>query len=147
LIKLYRGFNIKPDSGRMKNIWRDSPRHPVESNIDVHHYADEWFRSNFGVAARSTTIICTTTIKQAKVYAAKGCVMQIHPEKPYRLIYSVNVIDFISYATDGVRPVEGEVRDWLSNQDYLMIDEIGSLPRDFRGEVMVDCEYFDATLN
>jgi hypothetical protein len=146
LIKLYRGFNEKFESGKQKNKWRDTARSPRDSNPDAHCYADEWFNDIFAVRARSGTLICSSDIEQAKTYADHGCVMRIQPVNPYRLIYSSSVTDFLNYAmeVDGRR--RDAMRDWLSNQNYKMIDDINLLPEEFVGEVMVDCEYYDATL-
>ena len=145
MIRLYRGFNEKHESSIMKNKWRGQAREPVNSNIHVHNYANEWFKNNFGVEARSRTIICSTDIKQAEKYAEHGCVMQILPEPPYRLIFSENVIDFLSYAFEINNLDKVEIQHWLSYQGYSMVADINHLPKSFLGEVMVDCENFYAT--
>lgn len=143
MIKLYRGFREKLEPGRMKNIFRDKARTPLHSNPNAHHHADEWFKKNFEVAARSTTIICSTDVAQARRYAENGSTLQILPRNPYRLIFSEYVKDFISYIDAG-EVNQANIQDWLSKQDYVMIDQTSRLPKYFLGEVMVDCEYFDA---
>lgn len=95
---LYRGFDVRFEVQLIENVFRNSPRPPRDTNTHNHNNADEWFQEQFGIRARSTTLICSTSIEQAKHYGI--CLMQIEPLPPYRLIFSRNVVDFLNHALE-----------------------------------------------
>lgn len=137
MVILYKGFKGLVPEGKLENIWRSTPRNPVSTSQSDHDNADAWFNSKFGVLARSTTLICSTSLAQANDY---GYVMKIVPEPPYTIIYSPNVQDFLIHQVD-----IGTLEEWLDMMKYEKVDNVENLPEDFEGEVMVDCAFYIAT--
>ncbi|WP_321849685.1 hypothetical protein [Burkholderia diffusa] len=143
--KLYRGFDTKQEAGTLTNIWLASPRQPKDTIKNVHLSADAWFAENFGVAARSSTIICSTDIAQAQTYAKNGCLMDIIPNPPYTLIYSPYVRDFLSCTVE-TDASDSDVRSWLSDHDYVSTTDILTIPDNIKIEVMVYCRDFTGSI-
>ena len=141
---LYRGFDKMLGEGPTRNPYLDTPRAPKHSNMFVHNLADEWFLQRFGVAARSSTVICSTSPQQAAQYVGPlGCLAIISPIADHRLIYSPNVIDFLEYFTDGVTADRSSVRQWLEEQCYQCVTSPRLISREHKGEVMLSCEMFN----
>lgn len=141
---LYRGFDAKLVEGPTRNPFLDIPRAPSNSNAFVHNVADGWFLERFGVAARSSTLICSTSAKQAAKYVGPaGCLGIITPIGACQIIYSTNVIDFLQYFTDGVTADWSSVRQWLEEQYYQCVPSPRLISREHTGEVMVYCESFN----
>lgn len=91
---------------------------------------------NFDIKARSQTIICSTDIEQAKLYGKVYC---IYPEKPYFLIYSVYVYDFIDIVTQINEITRENIYNWLANKFYEKTNDLSKIPTEFKGEVMLCC--------
>jgi hypothetical protein len=143
-IKLYRGFDEKLGEGIARNPYWQIPRTPKHSNKLVHQLADEWFQNRFGIAARSSTIICSTSIAQAATFAKpEGCLAVIKPIGNYRLVYSTCVKDFLKYASDGVTADRASVWEWLKNQNYQCVASTEQISPFHAGEVLVHCESFN----
>lgn len=143
-MRLYRGFNRVLELGEHSNIFFDGSRSPTHADLQVHLIADQWFFDKFGVKARSCTVICTTDYSQACSY---GYVYRIIPQGPYKIVYSPNVKDFCEYGIALSSPddlEEDRVLDWLENSGYVVEDDFSKIKADFRGEVMVWCEKFNA---
>lgn len=149
-MKLYRGFAENVNEGVVKNPYRSIARKPKDTHPNVHNIADAWFEEKFDIKARSRTIFCSTDREQAQTY---GKTFEVSfPEKAdYKLLFSCNVADFteimfdpinknfdLSESSNAVRIV-----DWLESKQYQVVSCINELPRDFLGEVMVDCEVYN----
>lgn len=142
-IVLYRGFDTLLPEGEIHNPYLIAPRKPKDSNVDIHEFADQWFQQRFGVAARSSTIICSTDLFQAADFAeSNGCLAIISPIGHSRFIYSPYVRDFLQYATEGVTATQQSVWNWLDMQDYECAESLSDVNPIHKGEVMVSCEVF-----
>jgi len=142
-MKLYRGFADVVQSGTIKNNYRTTSRNPKDTPTNIHYIADKWFEEKFGIKARSETIFCSTDIEQAGRYGKLFEVL-FGDGAEYKLIFSKDVYDFTEIMC------EVEDRDnsdcilaWLEKKQYQMVSCIDELPREFHGEVMVDCEVYD----
>jgi hypothetical protein len=143
-ISLYRGFSKRLEDGVQINRFRLFPRSPVNTNRIVHDTADQWFYEEFGIRARSQTILCSTNIDQARDYCSNnGSLALIEPIGEYSIVYSTQVSDFLKYVIDGVYANENEIIIWLSSQNYKSATSINSLPAYHRGEVMLFCEKYN----
>lgn len=141
-MKIYRGFGGPQVCAEMENIFRKEPRVPVDTGDRLHKAADDWFLEKFGVLARSTTIICSTDISQARSY---GAAYRVTPIGPYKVIYSEEVRDFHEIASRFPED-EGfhvsEVKIWLESKSFISVDDLSRIVEGFLGEVMLDCEKF-----
>lgn len=140
--RLFRGFNTYFMDGEYPNIYRQTPREPKAANTLVHQFADAWFHDRFGVRARSATILCTTLVEQASLYAgATGSLAEIVPLGDYRVIYSTRVKDFLDYVSDGVPAVQEAVEAWLASKDHVCVNHLAHVPHG-QGEIMLSCDRF-----
>ena len=144
MVSLYRGFHEVLPPGEQLNIFRNVPRTPTHSDLDVHRHADSWFLKRFGVSARSTTIICSTDLSQARSY---GATYRIIPSEPLLCIYSPGVRDFLEHEIDLSSTSRADVWAWLDSKQYGAVDSVGAISEDFFGEVMVCCAKFVALLS
>lgn len=148
-MKLYRGFVDDINLGVVKNYYRTTPRKPKDTHENIHHVADRWFEKTFGIKARSGTIFCSTDIDQAQSY---GKVFEVSfPEGvEYKLLFSRKVVDFAEIMFDDANAKfdlsdscnAGIIIEWLESKQYQVVSCINELPREFLGEVMVDCEAY-----
>ena len=142
-MQLYRGFSEISERGVIVNKYIDTPREPRDSHINVHEVADAWFYEKFGIKARSQTIFCTPDIDQAREYGTPY-VVTVPKETDYKLIFSVNVKDFIEIeaAISSVNSNDEIVR-WLEGQSYSMVTSFQELPTELDGEVMLYCAHYE----
>lgn len=141
-MKIYRGFNEPQNCSELENIFRNKPRTPINTSDLLHETADEWFFEKFGVPARSTTIICSTDISQARSY---GATYRITPIGPHKIIYSKEIRDFHEIAArfpEGENFHAPEIREWLERNSYISVDDYSKIENGFLGEVMLDCDRF-----
>lgn len=140
---LFRGFSVKIIPGIQKNIFHDASRKPRDTNSEVHDNADLWFLERFGIRARSSSLICTTNVEQARSY---GFSYKIIPIEPSLIIYSPLVKDFLEHELKLASNSQGDVWAWLECKGYKMIKTVDDIEPDFSGEVMVHCERYSAVL-
>lgn len=138
---LYRGFKQPLTSIVQVNIFRQCPRTPTHTNLEVHEYADEWFFHKFGIKARSTTIICSTDFSQARSY---GATYRITADSPFAIIYSPLVRDFLEHKAELNASSQEDVWDWLEEKKYTMVMGVDNIEPNFLGEVMLCCKSFSA---
>jgi hypothetical protein len=139
---LYRGFNQPLTSTIQTNIFRNDPRTPRDTDQEVHDHADAWFFKHFGIYARSTTIICSTDLSQARSY---GATYRITPSTPCTIIYSPLVRDFLEHECELPSPSQTNVWEWLETKGYIAVKNVHDIKPAFLGEVMVCCESFMPT--
>lgn len=142
-VNLYRGKTGGFPRGVIANRFLKEPRHPKDTYSRTHEIADNWFFSQFGIRARSQTLMCTTNIKQA--YGYGPFVGIIEPVGSHKLIASEEVDDFIEIYRQVSREAnEAAVENWLSQMNYVCLDHLSLLSDDFRGEVMLFCQNYEA---
>lgn len=143
-IEIYRGFDAYFPSGVYKNIFRECPRNPIDTNINMHNIADGWFKEKFNVFARSQTLICSTDFNQAIRYKGEsGVLAKIAPIGNYKIIYSEYIKDFLDYAFEIHDLSSAMANEWLLSKNYHCVEDINCIPRYFKGEIMIDCEKFE----
>lgn len=143
---LYRGFNQIVENSILENPFIKNPRKPLHTKLEVHTFADEWFKEKLGVGARSQCIFCTPDIHEAHKYSLgyqNGCVVEITPIGFYKIIFSENVVDFNDHSHEFDDCPE-KIQDWLSAQHYQLVTDINDIPLDLQGEVMLYCESYGA---
>lgn len=143
-MKLYRGFKSVLTKDILENKFLLKPRKPVDSGIEFHHIADEWFLKKFNIKARSQTILCSTDIEQAREYAVSGGLAELAPIGNYQLIFSTDVNDFIQHDIDCYNP--DEIVDWLENKNYQIVDSEDNIPESHLGEVMLYCASYQVKI-
>jgi len=141
-MKLYRGFRSTMPEGVYENDFRNSPRYPVDTPYAIHLLSDDWFFEKFGIRARSSTLICTTNISQAALYGKHGTIAEIIPIKPFNLIYSASVLDFLTIVTEIGDINKKEVSSVLDGKCYCIENEL-ELVQDCLTEVMIDCSSYN----
>lgn len=141
-LKLYRGFSAKLKGGVHANPFVSSPRLPVDTPPGIHEYADDWFEAKFGVKARSTTIICSTDLAQARQYGVSGTIGEIVPIGSFSVIFSTDLRDFLNSVFELADITERSVSDWLESKRYQCIESLDGIPQWFRGEVMLSCDSY-----
>jgi hypothetical protein len=143
MVVLYRGFRDKLESGEYKNHYLVEPRTPLHTPQHIHDLTDSWFESRFQIRARSTTLMCSTYINQAKTY---GTLTMLEPAEPYSLIYSPIVNDLYAKMlkdklntskTDRIS--KEDIEKYLDVQQYKMVHSSEDVDPSFRGEVHVFC--------
>ena len=142
VLKLYRGFDRRIPSGEYENPFVDTPRIPKDTPLAIHEYADDWFHEQFGIRARSTTIICSTDLVQAQQYGDSGTVAEITPLQEFSLIYSTQVRDFLDVMVELSNISASSVATWLESKAYRCVNSCSMLPQGFRGEVLVSCSRY-----
>lgn len=146
-MRLYKGFRDPLSCGLYKNLFRTSSRNPRDLDLAIHIIADLWFFREFGIRARSSCLICSTDIEQARKYAGTtGSVMLIDPVSPFKIIYAEKVRDMHSITYACPNPLDaGPINDWLAAMGYECVDSPCLINSKHFGEVMIDCESFVAT--
>lgn len=136
---LYRGIQDHLSTGEHENTYRQNPRRPRTTPDYQHQIADQWFSEQFGVKARSETLMCTPSLPRAKDYGWVA-VAEIEPIGDYTIVYSPNVVDFYDYATAFQNALvdESSLVEWLNSQGYVAENDLRNVP-DKDVEVMVDC--------
>lgn len=141
---LYRGFNKLIKNTTLENPFLKTPRTPLHTANEVHSIADDWFEENLSVRARSQCVFCTQNIHLAQSYSLgfqSGSVAEIIPIGDYSLIYSNKVIDLNNHSHD-FDHTPSQIRSWLREQNYLSINDISDLPKEFEGEIMLYCKSY-----
>lgn len=145
-VVFYRGFSEYFSNGTQKNVFRNTPRCPTNTNKFVHEVADDWFNKNFGVFARSKTVLCSSDFAQAAKYKSEnGSIATINPKGDFRIIYSESVVDFLNYVFDIEKITATNIENWLQQSDYKCIKNLMEMPPCFKGEVMIDCDSYELT--
>lgn len=146
-MRLYKGFRSLLSCGLHKNLFRTSSRNPRDLDLSIHAIADIWFFREFGIHARSSCLICSTDIEQARAYAGPtGSVMLISPVSPCKIIYAKKVRDMYSITDACPNPLDaGPINNWLAAMGYECVDSPYLISSEHFGEVMIDCESFVAT--
>lgn len=141
---LFRGFGKYFPDGDYQNPFLDTPRSPQNTDIEVHKIANKWFEDKFGIAARSSTILCSTSREQAEMYYHPGhSIALIKPIGEYKIIYSPHVSDFTEYLislNNSASPEE--VYAWLDTKQYQCIQSSQDICSDFEGELMLYCKKY-----
>lgn len=146
-MNLYKGFLNPVSNGLHKNQFRISSRNPRDLDPMIHTIADSWFFDKFGIRARSSCLICSTDIEQARKYAGtSGTVTLINPTSPCKIIYAAKVPDMYSITYACPNPFDaGAINNWLVAMCYECVDSPLLICSEHFGEVMIDCESFVAT--
>ncbi len=141
---LFRGFGKYFPDGEYQNPFLDTPRSPIDTGIEVHKIADIWFENKFGIAARSSTILCSTSREQAEEYYHPGhSIALIKPIGEYKIIYSPYVTDFTEYlASFGNNATSEEVNAWLDKKQYRCLQGSQDICPSFKGELMLYCKKY-----
>jgi len=129
--------------GLVSNCYRITPRKPKNIHTFIHDAMDEWFDYTFKIKARSSTILCSTDIDQAKSYAINGGLVEVIPTEPYKIIYSPNIVDLLCCHIELQSMNIDDINSWLSSMNYQLVTNTSALPSDFKGEVMVDCSDYN----
>jgi hypothetical protein len=145
-MQIYKGFSTPIATGLHTNQFRTLERKPRDLDSIIHTIADQWFLARFGIRARSSCLICTTDIEQARTYArGSDSLKLIIPVDPCRIIYSEQVFDMHSITDACPDPFNsGAINDWLAGMCYKCVDDPGQISDGHRGELMVDCGSFYA---
>ncbi|OBU41670.1 hypothetical protein CTM76_17015 [Photobacterium phosphoreum] len=140
---LYRGFSDPIVAGVLKNQYLKIPRKPKDSHTHVHNVADNWFKNKLGVKARSQAIFCTPDIEQAKEYG-QPYKITVPQHLNYKLIYSIDVKDFIEIEADINDLYDTEkILNWLESKSYVVVYSFSHLPENLDVEVMLFCEQYE----
>lgn len=143
--KIYRGFSRPMPPGEHINPFLTSPRNPTHTPKPIHEFADLWFKQKFGVSARSTTVICTTDLTQAKIYSNNGSILEINPIGAHSIIYSPYVRDFLDIYTE-INEISFEsVSSCLETKNYQFVNSKDQIDKSFLGEILVSCERYIAS--
>lgn len=138
---LFRGFDNKLLTVTQNNIFYHTPRAPKDTKREIHELADSWFFERFGIRARSSTLICTTNVEQARSY---GYTYKIKPIEPAFMIYSPLIKDFLEHELELESDSQRDVLAWLECKDFKLIRSLKDIEPEFSGEVMVHCEHYSA---
>ncbi|MEB7636639.1 MULTISPECIES: hypothetical protein [Klebsiella] len=150
---MYRGTSEFFENGVIKNPYLEVARKPKDTDPYVHEVVDKWFYSKFGIKARSQTIFCSLSKDMAsKFITATGGLyhITIPYEEKYSIIFSKSVVDFYDIMGELNYPYEeDEINDLLSNKNYIIVDNIKDVPKDFKGELMLFVEnyYIEKVIN
>jgi hypothetical protein len=139
---LFKGFSNPVVNGEYPNKFETVPRKPQNVPVQIHQIADAWFQQEFGIRARSRTLMCSTDQIQAASFAVQRTPAVITPIGSYSIIYSQQVRDFIQICHESAGYSEEYFHRWLRDQHYLMVDSTDKIEFDFFGEVMVSCQRY-----
>ncbi|CRY84150.1 hypothetical protein [Yersinia intermedia] len=138
---MFRGTSEFLENGVVENKFLKMARKPRDTDNYIHEIMDEWFFSNFGIKARSQTIFCSLSKELAcKYIAASGGLyhITIPCQEKYSIIFSELVVDLYDIVYDLEYPYnKDDIIEWLSNKNYVLIDNIIDIPIDFKGELML----------
>ncbi|WP_386079072.1 hypothetical protein ACFIOZ_14630 [Vreelandella sp. F11] len=116
----------------------------MSTPINIHRYADQWFKESFNVSARSRCIFVTPDRVEAGKYTTGfdcSAIVQIKPVCDYNLVFSEKVIDMNHHLfSDDMS--KSDVFAWLESQNYQLVRSISDLPKDLVSEIMIDCNGF-----
>ncbi|WP_230123448.1 hypothetical protein [Pseudomonas sp. Bi70] len=139
---LYRGFSRALDVLDQVNIFYHRARSPVDTDMKVHEVADQWFFENFGVYARSSSLICTTDFSQANTYG--NITYKIVPAPSSPILYSDSMRDFLEHKIELDSLAEESIITWLESKCFKLVYDVSEIDHAFLGEVMVYCEKYQA---
>lgn len=139
---LYRGLQDEFSVGEYDNSFGQYPRRPRTTPDHQHQIADHWFHKQFGVKARSATLMCTPSFQRAKDYS-RVAVAEIEPIGDYTVVYSPHVRDFYDYATAFQNALvdESSLIEWLNAKHYVAENDLSNIPEGDI-EVMLACAKF-----
>ncbi len=140
-LSFFRGVSDRydPHHPAVHEARRD--RRPKDSSIEFHNFADEWFRSRFGIAYRSQSLLLTSRRFTAEAYAATPLhVMRVMPISPYRYCWSPKAVDLFFAARKLAGARAFEVEEHLASLEYR---EDGLADAHAAGhEVMLHCQQY-----
>jgi hypothetical protein len=148
MILLYRGTSYYIEDGIYKNAYLKRPRVPKNTPSYIHEAADNWFKNNFGICARSQTIFCTPCREYASShFESGGSLLEISLiGDTNKIIYSDEVSDFLDLipkeAFDIKRDYIFDIAEKLSLVNYKLVKNINEIPSSFIGEIMLFCEQY-----
>ncbi|MEN4909946.1 hypothetical protein [Rahnella bonaserana] len=148
IIKIYRGINYKLDdlTNSVINHYRQVPRLPSNTDEELHKILDNWFQGNFQINARSECIFCTPDkglASQFKLLDGEVYELVIPEGEPYDIIYSNLVIDLFKDTTQFLKPFnENEVHNFLNSKNYIITNDVNTIPKEFKGELMLNIENY-----
>lgn len=139
MTKIYRGFSEEMYAETIHiNLFKSKYRKPIDTTLDVQLAADDFFLKQFGFKARSSSLICSTDIEQARSYG--NYTYEIIPLGVSEFLYSKSVKDFLEHQLDIEHPKE--INQWITDKNYQKCKYICEIHENFKGEVMVNCSYF-----
>lgn len=95
-LNFFRGVSVRYNCQHPTIHETRRNRQPKDSPINFHNVADSWFFSRFGIRYRSQSLLVTSRLLTAGVYAATPAhVMRILPLSEYRYCWSPNVMDLL----------------------------------------------------
>lgn len=145
-MKLYRGFDKAFPIGITKNIFKDTPRRPIDTDDFTHRVADEYFYDRFGIKGRSETVLCTPCKETALYYAEKNngklYNLTFESDPNTKFLFSSEVADFYDIRCEIDTLDESEILRWLDNAKYKVVDSIDMIDSD-NCEVMAYCSSFE----
>lgn len=138
---MFRGTSEFLENGLVENKYLKMARKPRDTDNYIHKVMDEWFFSNFSIKARSQTIFCSLSKELASKYkTASGDLyhITIPCQEKYSIIFSELVNDLYDITYDLEYPYDkNDITDWLSNKNYVLVDNIMDVPINFKGELML----------
>lgn len=134
-------------NGVYKNPYLVVPRRPKNLNQKTHEIVDAWFYEQFGVYARSRTIFCSTDFEQAKSHrAGHGAIIKVTPTGEHKVIFSPAIDDLMLVEIEAPSLSADEIRHWLNSKNYRCLDNVRAVPSSFKGELMLYCSTYMATV-
>lgn len=149
MTRLYRGTRDFIEDGTYENENLTRPRKPKTTPIYIHKAADDWFKENLGISARSETIFCTPSKGHASShFESGGSLLEISLlGENNSLIYCNEVNDFLDLipkeAFDNSRDFKFDIAEKLNGLEYKVAKYVEEIPSNFTGEIMLFCEKYE----
>lgn len=147
-MKFYRAVSYFDGQKRQKNNYANFPRKPRDTEPELHKIADEWFYEKFGIYARSRTIFCTPSKKEASRYLCNGgklIEIEIPKDEPFKVIFSLKVNDLFTETRYLAEPfAKADLETLLESFNYQISDNLNAVPSYFSGEIMLSLNEFNA---
>jgi hypothetical protein len=146
---LYRGTGHFIEDGICENENLKRPRVPKTTPSYIHEAADDWFKENLGVRARSQTIFCTPCRKHASShFESGGSLLEISLMGESNLIiFSEEVGDFLDIIPKDAFKSEDNskfnIAKELDTLNYRVVNNVHEIPENFTGEIMLYCTEFE----
>ena len=145
---LYRAVSNFDGLEHQRNHYLEEPRNPKNIEPDLHKMLDDWFFAEFRVRARSQTVFCTQSRKEAANHLITGgkiININLPPDAPYKLIFSYMVNDLYNETRYLKEPFcKDEVDELLKSMKYEITDDIKTISSEFIGEIMLYIKDFYA---
>ena len=146
--RFYRAFGSLINNGVHKNKYIDGTRRPTNMPIREHIIIDDWFKNEFDIKARSSTIFVGVTRESVNKYAqSNSCIVKrISFPTDSQFIYSLKIEDLF-VDIDELQHMKGQltkadIYQILENAEYQLTNNPESIPTGFSGEVMAYCHSF-----